>query len=47
MGFSEREVGHFTVKKWLLLFRELKKVYNSDGFKPKTPSVAPNGWIPF
>ena len=51
MGFSEREVGHFTVKKWLLLFKELKKVYNSGGysggFKSKTLNATPNGWIPF
>ncbi len=51
MGFSEREVGHFTIKKWLLLFKELKKVYNTSGFggsfKPKVSQPAPNGWIPF
>ncbi|MDO4199857.1 MAG: hypothetical protein Q4D57_03815 [Clostridia bacterium] len=51
MGFTEKEVGHFTIRKWLLLFKELKKMYNSGGhgggFKPKTSNVAPNGWIPF
>lgn len=28
MGFSEREVGHFTLRKWLALFEHYKKYHN-------------------
>ena len=32
LGFSEREVGHITLKKWNLLFNHFKKYHN---FKTK------------
>jgi len=28
LGFSEREVRHFTIKKWFALFDEYKKYHN-------------------
>ena len=28
LGFSEREVGHMTLKKWNLLFNHFKKYHN-------------------
>ncbi len=28
LGFSEREVGHITLKKWNLLFNHFKKYHN-------------------
>lgn len=27
-GFAEKEVGHFTLKKWLLLYGQYKKHHN-------------------
>ena len=32
LGFKEKEVGHFTLKKWNLLFNHFKKYHN---FKTK------------
>ncbi len=28
LGFTEREVGHFTLKKWLLLYKHFKMYHN-------------------
>jgi hypothetical protein len=28
LGFTEREVGHFTLKKWFALFEHYKKYHN-------------------
>ena len=28
LGFTEREVGHFTLRKWFALFEQYKKYHN-------------------
>nr|DAH98301.1 MAG TPA: hypothetical protein [Caudoviricetes sp.] len=51
LGFSEREIGHFTLKKWFLLFEHYKKYHNFKvlgcTFKDQKDDINPNGWIPF
>jgi hypothetical protein len=53
LGFSEKEVGHFTVKKWLMLFEHYQKHHNfkAKGYiykiEPKFSKENPNGWLPF
>jgi hypothetical protein len=53
LGFSEKEVGHFTLKKWVSLYAEYRKYHN---FKAKgyifreenfNENQNPNGWLPF
>ena len=51
LGFTEREVGHFTLKKWFLLFEQYKKYHNFKvsgcRFEELQDDINPNGWIPF
>jgi len=51
LGFTEREVGHFTLKKWFLLFEQYKKYHNFKvsgcRFEEPQDDINPNGWIPF
>jgi hypothetical protein len=50
-GFSEREVGHFTIKKWVLLYEQYKKHHNFKAkgcvFKENKKFACNDGWLPF
>lgn len=53
LGFTEKEVGHFTFKKWFMLFEEYKKYHNFKIrgyiFKDEKTSAQKTEslWIPF
>lgn len=52
-GFREKEVGHFTIKKWLLLYEEYRKYHNFKAkgyiFKEEESSQTQSSdeWLPF
>ena len=50
-GFTEKEVGHFTIKKWLILFEQYKKHHNFKAkgyiFKEESSQVETDEWLPF
>lgn len=53
LGFTEREVGHFTLRKWSLLYRHFRNYHNfctKQGLfkEEKTTSAHSNNdeWLP-
>ena len=50
LGFTEKEVGHFTFKKWSLLYEHFKTYYNfctsKQLFKENTTRQTSDEWLP-
>lgn len=51
LGFSEREVGHFTLKKWSLLYKHFRTYHNfctaNQLFKEEKTTASTNDeWLP-
>lgn len=51
LGFTEREVGHFTLKKWSLLYKHFRTYHNfctaNQLFKEeKNTSSTSDEWLP-
>ncbi len=51
LGFTEREVGHFSLKKWLLLYKHFRLYHNfctaNQLFKEeKTTTSTSDEWLP-
>ncbi len=48
LGFSEKEIGHFTLKKWLLLYKQYQKYHNfkmKQGFFKEQTEYSEE-WLP-